>query len=184
MDGTLTLPAHNFAAIRKQLGLEPGEPILEAIAKMPTAAAQRATGLLHDIEMELAYKARPQPEAAALLQSLLARGKKLGILTRNGEEITHATLKAAGLSTFFEKDSIIGRDTCAPKPSPDGVLHLLSFWNAARSETVIVGDYRWDIEAGFNAGINTVHYDQSGLFPWPEFARHKISELKQLQTLF
>jgi len=183
MDGTLTLPIHDFEWIRQKLGLSPGTPILEAIEKMPADAAHRATELLHDLEMQLAYKAKPQPDIDSILQTLIDKGKRLGILTRNGKEITHTTLKAAGLDRFFEWDAIVSRDTCAPKPSPDGVLHLLEVWGAAKEETVIVGDFRYDIEAGYYAGIHTVHYDHQGLFSWPEFTHQKITELGQLRMM-
>jgi HAD superfamily hydrolase (TIGR01509 family) len=183
MDGTLTLPIHDFEWIRQKLGLAQGTPILEAINEMPEPEGRRATQLLHDLEMELAHKAKPQPGIESILQSLIDNGKRLGILTRNGREITRTTLIAAGLAGFFEGDSIICRDTCAPKPSPDGVLHLLEIWGASKEETVIVGDFLYDIEAGYHAGIHTVHYDYQGVFSWPEYTHQKITRLDQLQSM-
>ena len=183
MDGTLTLPIHDFEWIRQKIGLDQGEPILEAIKEMPEDAACRATELLHDLEMELAHKAKPQPGVESILQNLIDKGKRLGILTRNGKEITQTTLNAAGLDRFFELDSIVSRDTCAPKPSPDGVLHLLEIWGAAKEEAVIVGDFRYDIEAGYHAGIHTVHYDHQGIFSWPQFTHQKITRLDQLRVM-
>ncbi len=184
MDGTLTLPIHNFEDIRKSIGIAPGQPILEAIDKMPEDQAKAAIQMLHQLEMDLAYQAQPQPGVDSLLDQLIHKGKTLGILTRNGDKITHATLEAAGLSRFFEKRTIISRDSCLPKPNPDGVIHLLDLWQAEKDETVIVGDYLYDIEAGFKAGINTVHYDHQGVFAWPEFAHHKITRLDQLKAMF
>ncbi len=184
MDGTLTLPIHDFNWIRQKLGVGQGVPILEAIERMPADAARRATRLLHDLEMELAHKAQPQPGIESVLQTLVDKGKRLGILTRNGGEITRVTLKAVGLEGFFQENSIISRESCSPKPSPDGVLRLLEVWGASKEETVIVGDYRYDIEAGYYAGIQTVHYDHQGIFPWPQFTHQKITELDQLKLMF
>ena len=90
MDGTLTLPIHDFESIRKQLGIDSGDPILEAIENMSAHAAMRARKLLHELELELAHKAQPQPEAESVLQLLVDKGKKLGILTRNDGGITFA----------------------------------------------------------------------------------------------
>ena len=115
---------------------------------------------------------------------LVAEGKKLAILTRNGEEIGKATLKAAGLDHYFAEGMLIGRETCAPKPQPDGVHHLLKLWGADKSNTVIVGDYLYDIQAGFDAGIRTIHFDSQGLFPWPEYTHHKITRLQEINSLY
>ena len=184
MDGTLTIPVHDFEMIRQKLGISPGKPILEAISMMPQDEAQSARQLLHDLEMELAFDAKPQPDAVAVLDSLVDKGKQLAILTRNGEEIGHATLKAAGLDRYFSRETLIGRDTCAPKPLPDGVYHLLDYWGAEKDSTVIIGDFLYDIQAGFDAGIRTVHFDSQGLFQWPQFTHHKITRLGDLSALF
>ncbi len=183
MDGTLTKPIHDFNLIRQQLGIKQGEPILEAIGNMPADRAQETKIKLDDLEMELAHEAVAQPGAHRLLEKLKNTEKQLGILTRNGEEIARVTLRACGLDHFFEPDSIIGRETCAPKPKPDGVEHLLKLWNADRDKTVIVGDYRYDIEAGYLSRIKTVHFDQSRSFEWPEFMDHGIQRLEELIDL-
>ena len=57
MDGTLTVPAHDFEAIRKTMGLASNEPILEAIAGMPEDEANAALAHLNDLEMEIALEA-------------------------------------------------------------------------------------------------------------------------------
>lgn len=183
MDGTLTLPVHDFEAIRRQIGIPSGAPILEAIAQMPRAEATRVAHRLHDLEMELAYRAQPQPEVKNVLEALVHQGRELGILTRNGREITRATLEATGLEKYFDRESVICRDTCLPKPRPDGVYHLLKRWGAAKEETVIVGDYLYDVQAGFEAGIRTVHFDCQGLFPWPEYTHHRITRLGDLKGM-
>ncbi|MFK7732915.1 MAG: HAD family hydrolase [Pseudomonadales bacterium] len=182
MDGTLTLPIHDFDDIRAQLGIRAGAPILEAIEAMPAKHATELTQKLHDIEMEIAAQARPQPGAKELLQAMQQQGLYLGILTRNGKDIALATLAAAGLE-FFAEQHIIGRECCEPKPSPAGVQRLLDLWNAPQPHTVMVGDFLYDIEAGRKAGVNTVHFDQSGEFKWPEFTDHEITDLADLTQL-
>lgn len=183
MDGTLTKPIHDFNIIRQKLGIKVGEPILEAIDDMPKKQADETRERLDSLEMELAHDAVAQPGAKELLQQLQDDNKQLGILTRNGEEIAQATLSASGLDHFFAKETVIGRETCAPKPKPDGVEYLLKLWNADRGKTVIVGDYRYDIEAGYLSKIKTVHFDQSGLFQWPQFMDYGITRLDELSRL-
>lgn len=183
MDGTLTLPVHDFESIRRELGIRADAPILEAIGSMNPAEAAAARARLHDLEMELAGQARPQPGVGRILDRLLDRGKKVGILTRNGEEIGHATLRAAGLNRYFDREEVIGRETCAPKPYPDGVHYLLGRWNAPKESTLIVGDYLYDMQAGHAAGISTVHFDSLGEFRWPEYTHYRIRRMDQLLSM-
>ncbi len=182
MDGTLTLPMHDFDDIRAQLGISAGVPILEAIEAMPADRAAELSRQLHDIEMEIAGQAKAQPGARDLLQAMQQQGLQLGILTRNGKDIAHATLAAAGLE-FFAEPHIIGRECCAPKPSPDGICHLLKLWGAEQQQAAMVGDFLYDIEAGRKAGVNTVHFDETGAFRWPEFADHRVTRLADIAEL-
>lgn len=183
MDGTLTKAVHDFDEIRKTLGIVEGKPILEAIEEMPTTQASAMMQELFDIEMQIAAEATEQPGASSLLDHLLSRGCKLGILTRNGCEIAEKTLAAAGLSHFFNSGSVLGRESCAPKPHPAGVLQHLSVWQAEPENTVMVGDYKFDLDAGFDAGVHTVHLDVDNGEQWPEITTVRVSTLQELQQL-
>ena len=180
MDGTLTMAAHNFDDIRRTLQIEAGTPILEAIAKMPPEQAAATSKQLHAIEMEIAHQSQPQPDALTTLSALQERGFSLGILTRNAEDIAAATLAAAGLGDFFSEQTIIGRDTCAPKPDPAGIHHLLNSWQAEPAETAMVGDFHFDHDAGRNAAVATVHFSPEGQFLWPDKSDVTIKSLMEL----
>jgi len=183
MDGTLTLAVHDFDEIRKSLGIVEGKPILEAISEMPKEKAAPLMQQLFDIEMEIAEQAAPQPGALELLEHLTANNCSLGILTRNGVEIAVATLKAAGLAEYFATDTVLGRESCAPKPDPAGILLHLSAWQATAENTVMVGDYRFDLESGHRAGVHTVHLDVDDGEQWPELTSHRVTSLLELKQL-
>jgi len=184
MDGTLTLAIHDFDEIRASLGLPAGQPILEAIAELPDDEARRVSEKLDEIEFEIASKAKPQPGATTLLDKLQARGYRVGILTRNGREISDATLGAAGLDGYFDADAIVSRDCCEPKPSPAGVTRLLDYWQADVNDATMTGDYLYDLKAGKDAGVATIHMDVTGQFAWPELTSIGVSNLEQLLVLF
>lgn len=184
MDGTLTHAIHDFDDIRTQLNLPPGKPILESIAQLPAAQAAEVNQQLDDLELEIASRAIAQPHSAELLSLLTEQGRAVGIVTRNGHEIALATLQACGLRRFFKPEFVISRDCCEPKPSPDGVNLLLNRWSATNSGAVMVGDYLFDLEAGKNAGIATVHLDVDGAFLWPEYSDYKVTSLEPLAALF
>ena len=183
MDGTLTLAIHDFDEIRAQLDLPAGEPILEAIARMPKQQAQATHKRLDEIEFEIAKRASPQPGATELLDKLQASGCKIGILTRNGKAIAEATLRAAGLDGYFETDAVVSRDCCAPKPSPAGILKLLEYWQATPDDCCMAGDYLYDLQSGHDASVATIHLDVNGVFSWPEITTVGVTRLSHLLPL-
>lgn len=183
MDGTLTNAIHDFDAIRAQLALPAGKPILESIARLPPNKAADVSARLDAMEFEIAANATQQPGAESLLQQLTDKGNNLGILTRNGKQIAHATLAACGLDRFFVPDDVISRDCCAPKPEPDGIELLLRRWNAQAESAVMVGDYLFDLQAGSAAGTYTVHLSVEGQFSWPDITSTGVSSLIELSAL-
>ena len=92
MDGTLTLAIHDFDQIRTQLGLPVGEPILEAIARLPADKARATHQRLDEIEFEIADQATPQPGARELLDELSAKGHNIGCLLYTSPSPRDATL--------------------------------------------------------------------------------------------
>jgi len=181
MDGTLTLAMHDFDAMRAELSLPAGVPILEALAAMDAQTAALKHKELDAMELRMAADAKPQPGAAALLEMLTARGDKVGILTRNGKEIAEVTLAACGLDHYFETNDVVSRDCCAPKPDPAGIHLLLQRWSATADDTVMVGDYHFDMQAGHFAGTTSVHLDVTKAFQWPEVTDVAVSSLQELQ---
>jgi HAD superfamily hydrolase (TIGR01509 family) len=156
MDGTLTVPAHDFAAARRALGVPPGADILAHLAALAPREAAEAEAWLAGWEQDIADHAAVQDDARALVEALHARGARLGILTRNTVPVARRTLRAIGMSERFDPAVVLGRESAAPKPAPDGVLRILAHWGAEASDAVVVGDYLHDVRAGRAAGTATV----------------------------
>ena len=171
MDGTLTLAAHDFHAFKVDNHLPPDRPILEVLAEWPAEKAAVIHERLDAWEEDIARSAVAAADAVALLQHLKASGTTLGVLTRNSRRVAFLTLEAAGLSDYFEPAVVLGRDDAAPKPSPKGIERLLSHWGASPEDAVMVGDYRFDLEAGQAAGVATVLIDRFGDRHWPADVR-------------
>ncbi len=180
LDGTLTVSAHDFDHIRRELGLEPQTPILEALHAMPAEEAAPLWEQLNELEFYYAGKASVMQGAAELLQRLHEDGRQLAILTRNTMPVVKQTLEACRLEHFFPVDHILDRDSCIPKPSPDGIRQLLAFWQADADDTVMVGDYLYDLEAGKGAGVATVHVDTRGDADWPEVTDIRVDGLGEI----
>ena len=181
LDGTLTVSAHDFEHIRRELGLAPETPILEALHAMPAEQAAPLWETLNELEFYYAGKASVMQGAAELLQKLHENGRQLAILTRNTMPVVKQTLHACRLEHFFPLEHILDRDACIPKPSPDGVRRLLEFWRADADDSVMVGDYLYDLEAGKGAGVATIHVDtRRGDFDWSEYTDIRVEGLGEI----
>jgi len=180
LDGTLTVAAHDFDAMRRHLGLAAGVPILEQLDALPPEASAPMHREVEAWEDRLAATSRAEPDATALLEHLSRRGDHLAILTRNTERAAALTLRAAGLARFFEPGSVVGRGQCAHKPSPEGVLHHLHRWGVDSSLAVMVGDYVLDLRAGRAAGAATVLVDRGGHGRWHDEADVVVRSLELL----
>lgn len=157
MDGTLTVPQHDFAALRRDLGL-PAE--LDILAGIAAAPADEQPGLHEAVrrwEEEHADRAQADPGAVALLDAL--EGRKVGVLTRNTRENALRTLSAISLLDRFDPVDVLGRDCAAPKPDPAGVLLLAKRWALPPTDLVMIGDWIHDVEAGRRAGATTIWID-------------------------
>ncbi len=182
MDGTLTQAMHDFDAMRAELSLPIGVPILEALAALEPEEAQQKHRELDAMELRMAAEATPQPGCVELLNCLQDKGAKIGILTRNGKTIAEETLRACQIDHYFSDETIVSRDCCEPKPHPAGVIQLMTLWGATVDETVMVGDYLFDLEAGRRAGVASVHMDVTAQYAWPEMTDVGVASLAQLQN--
>ena len=180
MDGTLTISTHDFDYMRKELGLGVDEPILEALHAMSYEQSAPLWLKLDELERYFAQKSTLMPGVPELLEKLQMRGAKLGLLTRNVMPVVETTLNTCGIGHFFPIEHRLDRDSCAPKPSPDGINHLLNEWQADPSDAVMVGDYWFDLQAGRNANVATIHLDPEGEFAWPEVTDISIRQFSEI----
>jgi HAD superfamily hydrolase (TIGR01549 family) len=167
MDGTITHAAHDFAAFKAKYNLPPDKPVLEHLRGLAEDEAAVLNRRLNKWEESLARKAAAAEDAVRLLTYLDEQHYRLAILTRNSSRVASITLQASGLARFFNPRFVLGRDDAEPKPSPEGIQKLLTLWGAKPEDTVMVGDYQFDMEAGKAAEVATVLIDRIGGRDWP-----------------
>jgi HAD superfamily hydrolase (TIGR01509 family) len=151
MDGTLTEPMLDFAAIRADMGIGQ-EPILEAMARMDNQRLAHAQSVLHRHETAAAEAATLHPGCHQLLTWLSHAGLRTALVTRNSRHCADLVSRRHGLSF----DATITRDDGPFKPDPAAVFLACQKIGVAPEDTWIVGDGIHDIEAGLAAGIRTV----------------------------
>lgn len=178
LDGTLTIAQHDFPAIRRELGVPAEADILTFMSTLPATEYTAMKAQLDAIELRLAAEVEPAPGAVALVRQLCDQGRRLGILTRNLQAVARSTLDCLGILDCFAPEDVLGREEAEPKPSPDGIHSLLSRWQLSASETVMVGDFRFDLEAGRAAGSRTCLILPDN--PWPELADWHLPDCSAL----
>ena len=180
VDGTLTLASHDFPALKRELGLPPDGGVLEGIAELEPSARGAAEARVAAWEREHAERATLAPDVRPLLDELVERGARLGVLTRNLRELALLTLERCGLSSYFDAVDVLGREESLPKPDPDGVLRLLARWGARAQDAVMVGDHLHDLAAGRAAGAHVVYVDRRGTAEFSEHADRSVRGLDEL----
>ena len=180
MDGTLTVPQHDFDAIRDALDIPQGALILEYLAALPTAEQREKRARLNAIEAEIAAASEPAPGLFQLLDELIKRKTGVAVLTRNSASNAWISLNGIGAAKYFTEATVIGRDEAPPKPDPAGLHLLAQRLGCAAGDCAMVGDYRHDLEAGTAAGAHTVHLRHPETPRWPEFTSTTVSTLHEL----
>lgn len=154
LDGTLIDSGLDFAGMRREMGLPPGQPILEALEEMSDADRQRCHAILMDHERRGAEEATLMPGVAAFLNQLEERHIPRAVVTRNSRESTRLALSRLGLRFW----PVVSRDDAPAKPNPEALVQICRTWQVSASEVLFFGDYLFDIQAGRQAGICTVLY--------------------------
>lgn len=178
MDGTLTVPMHDFVEIRRRLGIPQDRDILQYIKEQPIGVRENLERRLEDWEYEIACKAQASSDALALLEKLKERRYKCAVLTRNTRAFALVTLKSAGILDYFDEEVVLGRDSANPKPSPDGINQILSHWNANVDDAVMIGDDINDVLAANNAGCTSVFIERNRPLAEPGSADILCRDLK------
>ncbi len=180
LDGTLTLPIHDFAFICRELAIPDGADILGHLDTLTPEEASRRHLQLNEIERDLAFRAEVAPGVLDLLSLLDSCGFSMGILTRNSREVALLTLEAIGARQYFYDNHVLGRDEVPPKPDPAGIIHLLEQWQSDTDDVVMVGDYLFDLQAGRAAGVITIHVGRPDGQRWPDVSDVIVDSLTDL----
>lgn len=176
MDGTLTTPMLDFPAIKAEMGIGT-QPILEALAAMDPARRAKAVQILHRHEETAAEASTLNPGCTELLQWGHDQGIPMALITRNSRRSVDVVLKRHGLRI----EVLITRDEGLFKPDPAPLrlacekLRVTDLPNAW-----MIGDGRYDIEAGIAAGTKTVWISHGKTRDFPAIPWKSVPDLPAL----
>ena len=146
--------------------------------------AKEFNELFHRYEKESTEVSRPFPETKQVLEMLKDNGGRHFILTHRLTESTCGLLKEHRLAHLIEE--VVGIDQDFPrKPNPASLNYLIDTFHLERTDTMMIGDRRLDIEAGKNAGVATCLYDIDhflGEIP-ADYVVGNLNEILTLQSI-
>ena len=126
--------------------------------------------------MEHARYLRVDPDARAVTAELRRRGLAQAVITNTPSPLAREILAAAGL----ELDTVVGgTDVPNAKPAPDMVREACRRLGVAETESLVVGDSRYDLEAARGAGVTCI-----GLRMDADARIERVSDLLGLPALF
>jgi HAD superfamily hydrolase (TIGR01509 family) len=178
LDGTITQPYFDFDTIREEMGLaRDSGPVLESMEKMSSQERQRVEQILHFHEQKAVTESRLNPGAKRTLAALRKAGIRIGILTRN----KRSNAEAIAAKHNLQFDAIVDREDGPVKPDAFGVLRLCEQFAAKPQETLVVGDYLFDLLSARAAGAIAVllaNHKQAG-----EFAEHADFTIENMDQI-
>ena len=181
LDGTITQPYFDFDAIREEIGLaRDSGPVLESMDKMTPQQRREAEQILHHHEQKAVTESRLNAGARQTLSALRAAGIHIGVLTRN----KRGNALAIARKHKLRFDAVVGREDGPVKPDAFGVLQLSRQFGVEPQETLLVGDYLFDLLCAKAAGAVAVllanHSRADEFAGHADFCIENIGEILQI----
>lgn len=180
MDGTITRPWFDFAKVRAEIGI--AEPLLEnLLALEPGPRRERGFAILARYERDAVAASELNDGARETVEWLRASGVPCALVTRNSRWSAVETLKKHGL----EFDVVMTRDDGPVKPRPEPIWTICDRLRLAPVDTVLVGDYKYDVIAGRNAGTRTALLTNGKTPPYlseiaPDYVIDALGDLRRV----
>lgn len=184
LDGTLVDSRLDFDAMRRDMGLPNGMPILEGLALVPPGPERdRMLQIMHEHEVRGADESTLIDGVLEFLDHLEGLGIASAVLTRNSRASALRTLQRWNLSFSH----VVAREDAIPKPDPAGVLLIAQRWGIPAHQIVVIGDYLFDLQAGRRAGSRCVLFARGERPPFASEADFLLRDFRHaadlLQTL-
>jgi HAD superfamily hydrolase (TIGR01509 family) len=178
LDGTITEPYLNFDKIREEIGLAADAgPLLEAMEMMNPAERKKTEEILYKYEQAAIEHSTLNKGASETLKQLRQMKIHIGVLTRN----TRSNASAVAKKHNIKFDAIVDRDDGPVKPDPFGVKRLCEHFKVNPQQTLVVGDYLFDLQCAKAAGAIAIlmkNSEKSEQFP--RFADFTIDSLTEI----
>ena len=148
--------------------------------KMNPQLRQKAEEILFIHEQKAVVESKLNAGAKQTLSALRAAGIHIGILTRNKRDNAYAIAQKHKLKF----DAVIDREDGPVKPDAFGVLQLCRQFGVEPEETLLVGDYLFDLlcakAAGACAVLLTNHHQAEDFAEHADFCIENITGILEI----
>lgn len=160
LDGTLTVPNLDFAAMYDRSGLSRDEDILVAMRTMDPSRREAVAGIIEEIEEEGRRTMRLMHGARDVGQWLAGHGIRTALVTRNTRRTVEHLQRNLWRDLPAFEPAISRDDTFPPKPDPAALVAIAEAWDCRPEEMVMCGDsIENDVRFGASFGATTVLLD-------------------------
>ena len=97
----------------------------------------------------------PDPDVSELLTFLKSLGSSLGIVSNGSKTIVDFTLQCLQIEDLFST-VITSDDVINGKPSPEGIISAMNYFNCSTADVVMIDDSIAGLEAASAAGIASI----------------------------
>lgn len=148
LDGTVVEAPYDWKEIRRQMGIDQAS-ILSTLNGLKGPEKLQKLRLLDKFEKEATQKATLKEGIKDFLCFLKQRGLRIALVTNNSRENVDLILSRFGLRF----DEVMTRESGLWKPSGAPFLEVMRKLGVRPEECVVIGDSRFDFEAGQEAGV-------------------------------
>ncbi len=110
-----------------------------------------AEAIIHRHEVEDAEHSEWLPGAEVFVQRCIESQLPLAILTRNSDFSSRQKIAKNKIPISY----LITRENSKPKPDPSALNQIASAYSLPNESVLMVGDYKYDLQAGRNANMAT-----------------------------
>lgn len=176
LDGTLVSSSLDFAAIKREIGCPPGADVLTFLESLPAEQRHDAMAITHRHELQDAQHCEWIPGARAFVDSCLEHGMPMAIVTRNSCQSSQLKIERNAIPI----ERVVTRENSRPKPDPSALLEIARDFALPTQAILMVGDYRYDLEAGRNANMKSCLINYTRLPDYSHLADYAFPDFQSL----
>lgn len=176
LDGTLVDSQLDFNWLRKQVGCPEGMDILTHVHGLDDHAQANAHHIIEQHELDDAQQARWLPGAKVLVERIQSLALPMAIVTRNSPVAAQIKMR----NNQIPIEWVITRADAPPKPDPTALLNIANQWQIPPANIMYVGDFKYDLQAANNAGMQGCLYAPDVIPEYADLAHCVFQDLSDL----
>lgn len=178
LDGTLVSSSLDFPAIKQEIGCPTDADVLTFLETLTEEMQQQAMQVIHCHELLDAQYCDWIPGARDFVEACIERDIPMAIVTRNSCQSSQVKIERNAIPI----ERVITRENSKPKPDPTALLQIADEFGLPPQDVLMVGDYRYDLEAGRNANMKSCLVNYTTLPDYSHMADYTFEHFGMLHS--